>query len=70
MPNSRDPYQFILDLDGVLMTFQLSLCGPLDGRDEVEDTNKFESSQVSYRKFMARPSLAAHDDLVIRWADK
>jgi phosphatidate phosphatase LPIN len=69
-PDRKDPYQFILDLDSVRITFELSLCGQMSGTDEVEDVNRFESSRVSYRRFMAKANVVKSQDLVIRWGDK
>jgi hypothetical protein len=69
-PDPKDPYLIILALDQKTMTFQLSLCGCLDGIDEVEDERLFESQRVSWRKFVAKKQIVKHEDLVIRWDDK
>jgi Lipin/Ned1/Smp2 multi-domain protein middle domain len=65
-----DPHQFIIALDKTTMRFQLSLCGPMDGNDEVEDTRRFEYNRVSWRRFVANQQIAKHDELVILWGDK
>ncbi|KZS97849.1 LNS2-domain-containing protein [Sistotremastrum niveocremeum HHB9708] len=68
--DEQDPYRCLLEIEGHILPFELSLCGQLSGDDEVEDSNKFQRSRITYKNFMKRPSIVMHDDLVINWENK
>lgn len=62
--------RFLLQLGNRIYEFELSTCGPLNGKDIIEDTNRFKEHQISYRQFMKHSAIIDDDNLVMQWNDR
>jgi hypothetical protein len=69
-PDTSDPYQFVLELGGVDLRFEMSLCGEHPSESEFVMSDNFNKTRVSYRKAMAKPSVVREEHLIIKWGDK
>ena len=65
--NTEKILTFWVDMEGKQFMFELSLCGHLEGRDEVGDAQSFEDAQVSYKRFLEDESMVGSENLVMRW---
>ena len=65
--NTEKIMTFWVDMEGKQFMFELSLCGHLDGKDEVGDAQFFEDAKVSYRRFLEDEGMVESENLVMRW---
>jgi phosphatidate phosphatase LPIN len=70
LPDIEDDKRFWVELEGQKFTFELSLCGALDEKDEVSALEAFESRRVSYSTFLKDDGLVESKELVLKWNER
>ncbi|KDQ08264.1 hypothetical protein BOTBODRAFT_38096 [Botryobasidium botryosum FD-172 SS1] len=66
-PDAHDDTLFWVAIEGRKISFQLSLCGPLGGKEMVVDGEAFDRSVVRWEEFLKDESVVGSADLALKW---